>query len=51
MGRLTHVERENCLRLINEGMPKQDVADLYNVHKSTIARLSQRVDENSEHAK
>lgn len=41
MPRLTEHERNNCVRLLNEGLPERDVARIYNVSNGTINYLRQ----------
>lgn len=42
MPRLTENERNNCIRLLNEGLTERDVAGIYSVSCSTINYLKQR---------
>lgn len=45
MPRLTTNERRNCIRLLNEGLSQQIVANIYGVTQSMIQKLKRRFDE------
>lgn len=49
MRRLTTTERENCIRLLNEGMLKKQIARIYNVSQKTIYNLNRRVETTGDH--
>lgn len=49
MRRLTTAERENCIRLLNEGMSKKQIARIYNVSRKTIYNLNHRVETTGNH--
>lgn len=49
MRRLTTTERENCIRLLNEGMSKNQIARIYDVSRKTIYNLNRRVETTGTH--
>lgn len=49
MRRLTTAERENCIRLLNEGMSKKQIARIYNVCRKTIYNLKRRLETTGNH--
>lgn len=49
MRRFTSMERENCLRLLNQGLDQKQIAEIYNVHQSRISRLKTRLQTTGNH--